>query len=216
VTSTLPIVTAGGDVVGPGLVTNIARPGGNITGVSTNATATYGKWVELLHDTVPTLSRLAAVVDFATSGLRWIEPAVHALQFRLASYDLRDLDRLPAVLATAKADGADAVVFVSGGVLGGGGNARIGAEVLKSGLPSIAESPMFPRNGGLMALGTNVPVLTRRSAVYVDKILKGAKPGDLPIDQATSFDLVVNLTSARTLGLSIPLSVLQQATEVIQ
>ena len=215
VTSTLPIVAAGGDVVGPGLVTNVARPGGNITGVSTNATAAYGKRVELLHETVPSLSHLAVVVDSSIASVRWIEPAALALHLRLTSHGIRDLDGLPAVLATAKADGADAVVVVSGGVLGGGGNPRIGAEVLGSRLPAIAESAQFARSGGLMALGTNGAALTRRSAAFVDKILKGSKPGDLPIDQATSFDLFVNMATARTLGLTVPPSVLQQATEII-
>jgi putative ABC transport system substrate-binding protein len=131
-------------------------------------------------------------------------------------YALRDLEDLPTVLSAARAAGADAAVVVSGGVVGGASNPRIGAEVLQARLPAVAESRLFAVNGGLLALGANTELFTRRAAAYVDKILKGSRPGDLPIEQPTAFDLVVNLKTAGALGLSVPPAVLQQATEAIQ
>jgi len=103
-----------------------------------------------------------------------------------------------------------------GGILGGGTNPRIGGEALKSELPSVASTREFALNGGLLVHAANVDVLARRSAGFIDKILKGARPGDLPIELPTAFDVVVNLKTARALGLTIPPSVLQRATEVIQ
>lgn len=216
-TSTIPIVAAGGNIVATGLVTNVARPGGNITGVSTNATELYGKWVDLLKEAVPGLSRLAAIVDLTTGGgLRWVEPAARTLRLRLTPYDLRDLNQLPTVLSMAKDDGADGLAIVSGGVLGGAVNPSIGTEVLRVRLPAIAESQYFALNGGLMAFGANTAEFARRSATYVDKILRGARPGDLPIEQPNIFDLAVNLRTAQALGLNMPQSVLAQATEIIE
>lgn len=216
-TSAIPIVAAGGNVVGR-LVSNIARPEGNITGVSVGGPAGVGKRIELLKETVPTISRLAAVSDFSgTSASRDAsERAAQAVNLPLALYDLRDLTHLSAVLATVRADGADGLVMLSGGVVGGGAEPTIGGEVLKSRLPAIAQLRTFAVNGGLLAHGVNGEALARRSDTYVDKILKGAKPGDLPIELPTTFDFAINLKTAQGLGITIPPSVLQQATEVIQ
>lgn len=219
-TSAIPIVAAGGNVVAAKLVTNIARPEGNITGVTTNSVEAIGKWIELLKETVPTISRLAVILDptgpSAPAFMEQVQRAAQALQLRPVPYDLRDLDHLPAVPSAARADGADGLVAVSGGVLGGGSNPRIGGEVLKARLPAVAELRDFAVSGGLLAHGTNALALVRRSASYVDKILKGAKPGDLPIELPTEFHIVANLKTAEALGISVPQSVLLRATEVIQ
>jgi putative ABC transport system substrate-binding protein len=217
---TIPIVAAGGNVVAAGLVTNIAHPEGNITGVTTNSVEVVGKWVELLRETLPTISRLAVVLDLsgpsAPAFLSRVERASQSLQLQFTQYDVRDLDRLPAVLSLVRADGADGLVVVSGGVLGGANDPRIGAAVLQSRLPAVAELRSFAIAGGLLAHGASTVVLARRSAAFVDKILRGAKPSDLPIELPTAFEIVVNLKTARALGLTIPPSVLQQATEIIQ
>jgi putative ABC transport system substrate-binding protein len=219
-TTTIPIVAAGGNVVSTGLVTNMARPEGNITGVATNSFEAIGKWLELLKEAVPSISRLAAVQDqrgpAAEANLQQVRRAAQSLQLQLTTYDLRDLDQLSAALSMVKANGADGLVVVSGGVLGGGMNPRIGGEVLKSRLPAVAETRFFAVNGGLLAHGPNTVALARRSASYVDKILKGAKPADLPIELPTEFSIVVNVKAAQELGIAVPLSVLQRATEIIQ
>ena len=219
-TPTIPIVASGsGDIVGGGLVNNIARPEGNVTGVSTSSVALSGKLIELLTETVPTISHLAVVVDLSSSsaeGHRQFERAAQSLRLQLTAYDLRDLDQLSAVLSTVNADRADGLVFRSGGILAAGQNPRIGDEALKSRLPAVAESRLFAVNGGLLAHGSDGLAVAKRSASYVDKILKGAKPGDLPIELPTEFNIVVNLKTAQELGIAVPQSVLLRATEVIQ
>ena len=218
-TSTIPIVVAGGDIVASGLVTNIARPEGNVTGVTTNIAETVGKWVDLLKDAVPSISRLAVTRDPTSSSnqasLELVRRAAQTLQYQLTPYDLRDFDQLAAVLSTIKADGADGLVMLSG-AFGPNGDPRIGNEVLRVRLPAVAEARAFAVNGGLLAHGTRPGALATQTATYVDKILKGAKPGDLPIALPTEFHIVVNIKAAQELGLTIPPSVLQQATEVIQ
>jgi putative ABC transport system substrate-binding protein len=219
-TSSIPIVAAGADVVAAGLVANIARPEGNLTGVTSNSTETLVKWIELLTETVPTISRLAVMLDpngpATLANLQQVQRAARSLQLQHTSYDLRALDQLSALLSTARIDGADGLVVVPGGVVAGGSDPRIGDAVLKSRLPAVAQQRLFAVAGGLLAHGANTAALVRRSASYVDKILKGAKPGDLPIELPTEFNIVVNLKTAQALGLAIPQSVLQQATEVIQ
>jgi putative ABC transport system substrate-binding protein len=220
VTSAIPIVAAGGDIVGAGLVANLARPEGNITGVSTNSVATVGKWVELLTETARPLSRLGGIVDLSNvtsqAFLQQLQAAAEFLHLLLTTYDLRDLDQLSAVLTTARAAGADGLVVVSGGALGGATDPRVGGAVLQARVPAVAEAREFAVNGGLLAYGPNLLALAKRAATYVDKIIKGAKPGDLPVEQPTIFELVVSLKAAQVLGLTIPASVLKQATEIIQ
>ena len=219
-TTTLPIVAAGGNVVASRLVTNIARPEGNITGVSTNSVELIGKRIELLKETVPAITSLAVLLDPTGPSLpafmEQVQRAAQSLRLRSASHELRDFDQLPAVLATARSDAADGLVVVSGGVLASGSDPRLGAALLKSRLPAIAENRLFAVAGGLLAYGPDIRTLARRSATYVDKILKGARPADLPIELATLFNIVLNLKTAQALGLTIPPSILQQATEVIQ
>ena len=220
-TRSVPIVAAGGNIVAAGLVSNLAHPEGNITGVTTNSVEVIGKWVELLKETVPTISHLAALVDLSNSSpaqafLRELQRADQSLQLQHTTYDLRELDQLPTVLAAARADGVDGLLVVSGGVLRGGTDPRIAVEAMRSRLPAVAETRPFTVNGGLLAHGPNTDELARRSATYVDKILKGAKPADLPIELPAAFDIVVNLKTAQELGITLPRSVLQRATETIQ
>jgi len=221
VTQSIPIVAAGGNIIAAGLVSNIAHPEGNITGVTTNSVEAIGKWVELLKETVPALSHLAVLVDLSNSApaqefLRAVQRAAESLRLQQTTYDLRELDQLPTVLATARADGANGLLVVSGGVLRGGTDPSIAVEALTSRLPSIAETRPFAANGGLLAHGPNTDDLARRSATYVDKILKGAKPSDLPIQLPTQFDIIVNVKTARGLGITVPQTVLQRATEIIE
>jgi putative ABC transport system substrate-binding protein len=191
-----------------------------VTGVSDNITETTGKWVELLKETVPSVSRLAAVVDtsnsLAQANLRAAQRVAQTLGLHLMPYDLRAVDDLWAVLLAARGAGAEGVVMVNGGALGGNTHPRIGGEVLGSHLPAISAFREFVQAGGLLAYGANIEQIHRRPAAYVDKILKGAKPGDLPVEKPTRFDFVINLKSAQAFGLTVPPSVLQQATEVIQ
>jgi putative tryptophan/tyrosine transport system substrate-binding protein len=219
-TATIPIVAAGGNVVAVGLVTRVAHPEGNITGVTTNSVEAIGKWVELLQEVAPTMSRLAVAADLSNLAsqpfLEAVEHATQALRLQHTVYDVPDLDRFAETLAAAKADGADSLVVVSGGAFRGGNDVRIGSGALNARLPAVAEGRAFAVNGGLLAHGADTVALARRSASYVDKILRGARPGDLPIELPTTFNIVVNLKTARSLGLTIPQSVLQQATEIVQ
>jgi putative ABC transport system substrate-binding protein len=219
-TSTIPIVAVGGNIVAAGLVRNVAHPEGNLTGVTTNSLEVIGKWIELLKQTVPTIAHLGVMADLSNPAsqtfLQAVQRAVEALRLQYTPFDVRDLDHLSDAVATAKASGADGLVMVSGGAFRGGADPRIGGAALKSGLPSVAEGRSFAVNGGLLAHGPNTVALARRSATYVDRILKGMKPGDLPVELPTEFNVVVNVKTAETLGITIPQSVLASATEVIQ
>jgi len=222
-TSTIPIVVNSSNSA-LRLVRNIAQPEGNITGVATNNIEAVGKWVELLKETVPSVSHLAAVGDQPSEPARspelsnrlQLESAARALGLETAWYDVRDLDALPPVLTTAVAAGSNGLVVVSGGVFGGGVDARIGQAVARSGLPSVGDNRAFAVNGGLLSHGVDTAGLTRRSAAYVDKLLRGAKPGDLPIELPTRYNIAVNLKAARDLRIAIPPSVLARAAELIE
>ena len=219
-TSTIPIVMLAGNVVAAGLVTNIARPEGNITGSTTNSVELVGKWVELLKEAVPSVARLATLADPSSpvSGphLREAERATRLLQLGFAPHELQNLDQLPAALSTIQAAGADGLLVLPGGVIRAGADPRLGGQALSSRIPAVSEVRDFAVNGGLLAYGPSRAALARGAAAYADKILKGARPGDLPIELPRQFDLVINLETARALGLTIAQSVLLQATEMIQ
>ena len=219
-TSTIPIVVLAGNVVGAGLVTNIAHPEGNITGSTTNSVELVGKWVELLKEAVPTIWRLATLADPSSpvSGphLREAERATRLLQLGFAPHELQNLDQLPAALSTIQAAGADGLLVLPGGVIRAGADPRLGGQALSSRIPAVSEVRDFAVNGGLLAYGPSRAALARGAAAYADKILKGARPGDLPIELPRQFDLVVNVKTAQALGLAIPHSILLQASEVIQ
>jgi putative ABC transport system substrate-binding protein len=222
-TRTIPIVLAwAGDPVGSGLVTSLARPGGNVTGLSMLAPELVGKRLELLTQAVPGVSRVAALWHpgdlperTEKDMLKEADVAARALGVRLQVVEARgpeDFDRAFSDMTRAR---ADAVIVQSTNVFFIE-RRRLVDLAAKNRLPAMYLTREFVDAGGLMSYGPNVPDLFRRAATYVDKILKGATPGDLPVEQPTKFELVINLKAAKALGLTIPPSLLQRADEVIQ
>ena len=219
-TSTIPIVLgAAGEPVATGLVANLARPGGNITGMALMSAQTMGKRLELLKETIPRASRLA-VISVETNPLhvpqdKDIHEAARALGIRVQMLRVRGADELGGALEAAAGARADAVYGPTDSVIT---NARapLAEQAMRLRLPSLFDYRDNVDAGGLLAYGPSLVDTYRRAAPYVDKILKGARPADLPVEQPTTFDLVINVGTARMLGLTIPPSVRQQATEVIQ
>ena len=221
-TTTLPVIFIGaGDPVTSGLVASLARPGGNVTGLSVLSTELVGKWLELLKQAVPGVSRVAALwhpgaMDERTDRdmQKEAEIAAQALGVRLLFVEARgpaDFDRAFSDMTRARAGALTvrpAPMFISE-------RRRLVDLAAQNRLPAVYAWREFVDAGGLMAYGPNLPDLYRRAATYVDKILKGAKPADLPVEQPTKFELVINLKTAKALGLTIPPSVLARADEVI-
>ncbi len=209
-----------GDPVALGLVASLARPGGNITGLTNSVGPEIaGKQLELLKEVVPKVSRMAVLWNPNTRGnalaLRETEIAARALGLELQPLEARslnDFDRAFAAM-TAKRAGA---LLVLGDVMFSTHRNRLADLAAKNRLPAMYAARESVEAGWLMSYGPNTPELFRRAATYVDKILKGAKPGDLPIEQPTKFELVINLKTAKTLGLTIPPSLLQRADQVIE
>ena len=221
-TVTIPIVMAqDSDPVGSGFVASLARPGGNITGSSTLAPELSGKRLELLKEIVPRLSRVAVLGTSTNPGsaqsLRETELAAGAFGVKLQHVDvLAPKDVEPAFRAAAKAR-ADAVLWVvSARVARARAQTQIVDLAVKSRLPVIFETRSAVEAGGLMSYGMNLVDMDRRAAVYVDKILKGAKPADLPVEQPTKFELVINLKTAKQINLTIPPNVLARADRVVR
>ena len=219
-TRVIPIVmAAAGEPVASGIVESLARPGGNVTGLSQMTVELGGKRLELLKEIVPKLSRVAVLWEPATaiSTLAWKEIQLPARQLGIELYSLEiltanDLDKAFEAAIRVRA-GALAImpspVFTAN-------LKQIANHAVKSHLPSIYNVGDFADAGGLVTYGPNRADLFRRAATYVDKILKGAKPGDLPIEQPTKFDLVVNVKTAKAIDITIPGAILLQATKVIQ
>jgi putative ABC transport system substrate-binding protein len=219
-TTTIPIVMAlGGDLVELGIVASLARPGGNVTGLSTVASNTIGKRLQLLKEAFQNISRVAIVWNPNSPAkppeFREAQRMAPSLLLDLQSVEVRTADDFEEVFRLVSSSGADALVVLADGVTISQ-SARIADFALKRRLPAMYELREFTDAGGLMSYGVNRADLWRRAASYVDKILKGTKPADLPIEQPTKFDFVINLKTAQALGLTIPESVLQQATEIIQ
>ena len=219
-TSTIPIVMAlHTDPVTSGLVETLARPGGNATGLSTMTPELWCKRLQLLKDVIPRLSRVAALAD-ATSpmlrlDLRQLESAAQAMQIQLQVVEVRAPRDLDAAFTAATRARAGALIVLTG-PMSFGARGRITELAARNRLPAVYGIKEAAKVGGLMTYGVDFVHLYRRAATYVDKILKGAKPGDLPVEQPTKFDLVVNLKTAKALGLTIPQGVLAQADEVIE
>jgi putative ABC transport system substrate-binding protein len=220
VTSSIPIVTATGpDPVELGLVASLARPGGNVTGVTSISSELSAKRLGLLKELIPQVSRMAALWDRAARGsalnVRDTEVAARSLGIALQSVavrpDPRDYD---AAFVAMKRAGAGAVIVVQSSAFFAS-RQRIADLALTHHLPSVVGSKEWAEAGGLISYGGDFPDLFRRAAVFVDKILKGAKPADLPMEQPSKFDLVINLKTAKALGLTIPPSLLGRADEVI-
>jgi putative tryptophan/tyrosine transport system substrate-binding protein len=222
-TTTIPIVmTQVGDPVGSGFVASLARPGGNITGLSTLAPELGGKRLELLKEVVRKLSRVAVLGTSTRPGnaqeLKEVEFAAGALKVNLQYLDVLDPKDIETAFRAASKGRADAVLMlVSGGVVGAHRTTIVELAV-KIRLPVIygTGGRAFVEAGGLMTYGVNVNDLDRRAAVYVDKILKGAKPADLPVEQPTKFEFIINLKAAEQIGLTIPPNVLVRADKVIR
>jgi len=220
-TKTIPIVTvAGSDPVGLGLVASLARPGGNITGLTSYVTREIaGKQLEVLKATVPKVSRVAVLWNPATPGqalwLRDTEVASLALGVQLLPLEARSLNDFDSAFAamTTKRAGA---LLVLGDVMFVTHRIRLADLAAKSRLPTMSTHREYVEAGGLMSYGPINSELFRRAATYVDKILKGAKPADLPVEQPTKFELVINLKTAKALGLTIPSSVRVRADQVIE
>ena len=218
-TTAIPIVMAfDTDPVGSGFAASLAKPGGNITGLSTLAPELSAKQIELLKEIVPKLARVAVLGTASRPGsahaLREVENAAKALKVQVQFQDVVDPKGIDAAFLAARKGGADAVL-VLGSPLFNANRTELTELASKSRYPVIYDRAEFVEAGSLMTYSVSLADLARRAATYVDKILKGARPGDLPIEQPTKFDLVVNMKTAKALGIKIPNSVLAQATKVI-
>ncbi len=219
-TGTIPIVMASvGDPVASGLVASLAQPGGNITGLSQIAPELVGKRLELLKDIVPKLTRVAVLwrPEGDSSPLAWKESQLPApkLGLQLHSMEVRSSDDLDKAFEDATRARVGALIVTPDPVLVRNLK-RIAGLAAKNRLPSIFHLKEFADSGGLVAYGVHRSDMFRRAATYVDKILKGAKPADLPIEQPTKFELVINAKTAKALGLTIPPSLLQRADQIIE
>jgi putative tryptophan/tyrosine transport system substrate-binding protein len=218
-TSVIPIVFASaGDPVGGGLVASLARPGGNITGLSVQAPDLAGKRLELLREIFPDVRRLAIIgsVEYAATVLEMGEAqaAARTLGLEVVRSEIRRAEDIAPAFEALK--GVADALYVVVDLLVNTNRARIHTLAMSARLPSIYNAKEHVEAGGLMSYGPNYPDLYRRAAEYVDKILRGAKPGDIPVEQPTKFELVVNLTTAKALGLTIPPGMLARADEVIE
>jgi len=219
-TNTVPIVFAVvGDPVAVGLVASVARPGGNITGLSSIASEVVGKQLELLKEVAPKVSRVAVLQNPSNYShpptLRQAEGAARALGVQLHILQARTPTEIDAAFAAMRSQRAGAVLVLRDGLFRAQ-RTQIAALAAKSRLPAVYGNREYAEAGGLMAYGASTPHMYRRAATYVDKILKGAKPADLPVEQPTKFELVVNLKTAKALGLTIPQSIRIRADHVIQ
>ena len=219
-TVTIPIVMAfDDDPVGSGFVASLARPGGNITGLSTLAPEISGKQLELLKEIVPRLSRVAVFGTSTRSGnaqaLREIELAAGTLGVQLQYLDVLGAKDIEALFRAASKGRADAVLALASPTLLLQ-RTQIADLAVKNRLPAIYDRAEFVEDGGLMTYSVSITDLFRRAATYVDKILKGAKPADLPVEQPTKFEFIVNLKAAKQIGLTIPPNVLARADKVIR
>jgi ABC-type uncharacterized transport system substrate-binding protein len=221
-TRTIPIVMVGaGDPVAEGFVVSLARPGGNITGLSLLSEGLPGKRLELLKEAVPQSTRIAVLVNPASPAY---EAAMHnwtvaagALGLHLHVVELHRPDELDTAFAAMTRAGADALLVAADSLLINPLlSGRIAALAAQSRLPAMYSWKFFVEAGGLMAYGPNNLDVSRHAATYVDKILKGAKPADLPVEQPTKFELVINLKTAQALGITMPPSLLLLADEVIR
>ena len=218
-TSVIPIVFASaGDPVGTGLVTSLARPGGNATGLSSQQSDTIGKRIEILREVVPGLRRLAVMADvgnpFTVLELREVQATARTLGLLVNTLEVRRVQDIEPAFAATK-DRADAL-YVCTDPLITTNQVRISSLALGTRLPTMSGFREFVDAGGLLSFGANLPDQFRRAAEYVDKILHGAKPADMPVEQPTKFDLVINLTTAKALGLEIPPTLITRADEVIE
>jgi ABC-type uncharacterized transport system substrate-binding protein len=221
-TTTIPIVMAdAGDPVGTGLVASLARPGGNLTGFSLAAPELSGKRLEIFREVVPTLKRVVVLMNPANprlrAGLKEMEIGARSLGVRLRVVEVRDVTDLDKAFAAIKSEPVDGLI-VEGDPILLGQRVRIFDFVNQHRLPAIyGDSPAtWTGAGGLIAYGASLPQMYRRAAAYVDKVLRGTKPGDLPVERPAKFELVINLKAAKQISLTIPPNVLARADKVIK
>jgi ABC-type uncharacterized transport system substrate-binding protein len=219
-TATIPIVmVTPGDPVGSGFVASLARPGGNITGMATPRAQLSGKQLEALKEILPKLSRVAV---FASPGQevvqiqKGVEAAAGTLGVKLQRLEIQSLKDIESAFQTSVKEKAEGVVMLVSGPLLNPNRAEVAALAVKHRMPVTYPGSEDVEAGGLMSYGVNGPDLYRRTANFVDKILKGAKPADLPVEQATKFDLVINLKAAQQIGVNVPEAVLKRAAKVIK
>ena len=220
VTQTVPIVMAvSNDPVGTGLVASLNRPGGNITGLSILTGELVSKWLQLLTEIVPGLARVAVLSNPLNPSsaplLEQTKAAAQSLGVEIHVAEVQGPDRFESAFAAIKAARAGALIVLPDGMLYSQ-HPRIVTFSAASHLPALFGQKEVVEAGGLIAYGPNIPASFRRSAAYVDKILQGAKPADLPVEQPTIFELVVNLETARAIGLTVPASILLRADEEIE
>jgi putative ABC transport system substrate-binding protein len=220
VTNTIPIVMAqDSDPVASGFVASLARPGGNITGVSTLAPEVSGKRLELLKEIAPKLSRVAVLGISTRPGnaqsLKEVELAAGAFKVQIQYLDVLDVNDIEAAFRDASKGRAEAVLLLQSPFFNSQ-RKQIADLAIKSRLPAIYPQTEYTEAGGLMYYGANTPDLYRRAATYVDKILKGAKPADLAVEQPKTFEFIINLKAAKQIGLTIPPNVLARADRVIK
>ena len=220
-TGSIPIVFETlGDPVSTGLVTSLARPGGNLTGVAGTGPELSGKQVELIKEVVPQLTRLAVLANPANPGItgviRETETTAKSLGVRIKVFDIEEPNKLDGAFVSMRREGTNAL-FVPADAMLATQRKHVLALVEKARLPAMyVESPFWVMNGGLMSYSASLPDQFRKVATYVDKILRGAKPAHLPVQQPTKFELMINLKAAKQIGLTIPPNVLARADKVIR
>jgi putative tryptophan/tyrosine transport system substrate-binding protein len=219
VTSAIPIVFGtAGDPVATGLVASLARPGGNVTGLSNQSADLPGKRLEILRELVPGLHRLAILANVGSLigvlEMGEVQAAARTFGLEVATLEIRRAEDI--ALAFERLKGHADALYVVTDPLAITNRVRINTLALAVRLPTMHGIRDYIDAGGLMSYGTNIPNLFRRAADYVDKILRGTKPGDIPVEQPTKFDLVINLTTAKALGLTVPPTLLARADEVIE
>jgi putative tryptophan/tyrosine transport system substrate-binding protein len=221
-TSTIPIIFVNvGDPVGGGLVASLARPGGNVTGLSGLFVDLSGKRLELLRETVPSAYRVAALWNpsnpLSARDRSAMQEAARTLGVEMRSVEVRNADELSGAFESIARDCPDALILLADPLFSvTGGTPQLLNFVAGSRLPTMHLQRADVEAGGLMSYGASLAAMSRRAAYYVDRILKGTSPADLPVEQPREFELIINLRTAQTLGLTIPQHVLAQATEVIQ
>jgi len=218
-TSVIPIVFAlAGGPVGTGLITSLARPGGNVTGLSSQQSDLGGKRLELLREVFSTLRRLAIMANVgspvAVLDMLEVQTAARALGLEVATFEIRRAEDIAPAFEALQ--GRSDALYVCSDPLGNTNRIHIGALALGARLPTMYVAREFVEAGGLMSYGPNYPVLFRRAAEFVDKILRGTKPADIPVEQPTKFELVINLKTAKALSLAVPPTMLARADEVIE
>jgi len=218
-TSVIPIVFATlPDPVGDKVVASLARPGGNVTGLSNQAPDLAGKRLELLREVIPGLRRLAILANAGTPTalpeIGDVQAAAHTLGLEVAILEIRRAEDIAPAIEALK--GHAEAIYVQSATIFNFNRIRVNTLALSARLPTVTGFRPFIDAGGLMSYGPNFPDLFRRAAEYVDKILRGAKPGEIPVEQPTKFELVINLKTAQALGLTVPATILFRADEVIE